>query len=623
MARPSDPTSSSTPAPAAVPDDAPAATRIDDYEILERVGEGGFGHVLRARAPDGRVVAIKRLHDATAAADELAYEFRLLTRLRHPHIVAVLDFGFTDGVPYLVTDWIEGADIVTACRGWPLRELAPTLAGMLRALEHMHARGVLHRDLKPHNVLVDAHGKAWLIDFGLAGLAGRGGSRSGTPAYAPPERLLGRPEDPRSDLYAVGVLLHVLLHGELPSRDGSHRSPASPIEALIARLLSPNPADRPRTANAVIEALGEITGLALETERGLPDRGPLSNATGLVGRRRELAWFRREVAAARHRIVLVEAAAGMGKSQLLRAFAAEATVGRAQVLTGRHLRELLPESAAAAADDVADQLLAEAAHRRLVVLLDDVHRLEPDEAERLLGWLTRIDMLRRPRPGRGLLVVLAYRPEELAARGLEAHVARARALGRTRRLRLGPLAPADMAPLVTELLGRHTLPPPFFAALHERTGGRPALALDVLRTLRTGGAIAWSEGAWRLAHDPVPWPPSPEQLLVQQLEELAPLEREVLLWLRCAGRASLSELRAWMKGGETGAPERATLERLVHEHRLLAVSRAPGRGAVYALANDRVAELLGDDPAAAVRHDVLAAERRHERRRWLEHAARG
>jgi transcriptional regulator with GAF, ATPase, and Fis domain len=596
--------------------------QLGDYRVLDAVGEGGFGVVYRAEAPDGRLVALKRLRETGAAAEELAYEFRLLTRLRHPHIVPVLDFGFADGAPYLVADWIEGADIATACGGRPLAALAPTLAGVLRALEHMHARGVMHRDLKPQNILVDADGTAHLIDFGLAGLTGRGGSRSGTPAFVPPERLLGRPEDGRADLYSFGVLLHLLVRGELPG--GTRAQPtddARAIAPLLERLLAPNPADRPPTANAVITALAEAAGVDLAEERGPAAEGPAATVPGLIGRDRELRWFRKLLTAPRHRVVLVEGAPGLGKSHLLRAFAAEATVERARVLDGRTLADLAPPARAGAiGEDAADRLIAEAVGRRVVALIDDVHRLQPAELEEIVGLVTRLDIRRHPTPRRGLLVVLAYRPNELGARGLREQVDRIRALGRTRPLKLRPLTIGEMPRLVAELLGRAELPQDFIEALHERSGGRPAATSELLRALRRDDGIAWQEGSWRRAAGEVAWPRSPEQALADELQALPPIDQEVLLWLRTAGHATLQELRRWT-GDE--AVDRGQLARLTGERGLVAVSRRTGAGAVFALASDRLAELLGDDPEAPHRHDTLAEERRSDRERWLAHAAHG
>src|SRR5687767_11010198 len=166
-------------------------TTLADYRLTESVAEGGFGVVHRGLDPSGKPVAVKRLRERGADPEELADEFRTLARLRHEHIVPLLSFGFAaDGSPYLVTEWIEGTDLKTFGAGKPLATLAPALGGILRALEYLHVRGVLHRDLKPRNVLVDTNGRARLIDFGLAGIAGGTGSRSGTPAYAAPERML-------------------------------------------------------------------------------------------------------------------------------------------------------------------------------------------------------------------------------------------------------------------------------------------------------------------------------------------------------------------------------------------------------------------------------------------------
>ncbi|GIW71491.1 MAG: hypothetical protein KatS3mg102_1033 [Planctomycetota bacterium] len=605
-----------------------AGALLGGYRLLERVGEGGFGVVWRAQAPSGRPVALKRLAAPGAQAEELAEEFRLLARLRHPHIVPVLDFGFdAEGAPYLVTAWIEGSGLGSWARGRSLAELAPALAGVLRALEYLHARGVLHRDLKPDNVLVDAAGHALLIDFGLAGLAGAQARRAGTPAYVPPERLLGQPEDARSDLYSFGVLLHELLHGALPGEPPP--APLSPqaraARPLLERLLAANPAGRPATANEVIRMLGELSGLELAEERGAAPGEPLAGAPGLVGREEILARCRRLLASPRHRVLLIEGEPGAGRTHLLRALGREGSAAGARVCEGRTLaalaeglREPSPEPLAGTAQ-AAERLLAAAGRGRVLALLDDAHRLLPAELEELLGLAIRLEAAPRPRPGTGLVLVLAYRSGELGARGLEQGFARLGALRCARRLHLGPLSPQALPQLLSEVLGRHALPARLLQALHARAGGLPAVALELLGALRAQGAIGWRGGAWRRTRVPIRWPRSAAQALQAQLQALSPRQRDWLLWLRAAGAATRAALERW-SGAEL--PE-AALRELVHRRGLLATFVRPGEGQLYALASDRVAAALGADPEEPRRHDLLARERCAEPERWLWHAVRG
>jgi tetratricopeptide (TPR) repeat protein len=214
------------------------------YEVLERLGRGGFGTVYLAKDRLGGRVALKWLHsgryggsaDAPPASGlpakrrypttlALAHEFEVLASLRHPNIISVLDYGFDGPRPYLVLEFLRGARTLTqAGRGQPRTVQVDMLVQMLQALLYLHRRGIIHRDLKPANILV-VDGQVKLLDFGLAvGLEQRGrAGGSGTPGYVAPEVLRGAPPSELSDLYAAGVLAYELLVGSPPWAQRSPR----------------------------------------------------------------------------------------------------------------------------------------------------------------------------------------------------------------------------------------------------------------------------------------------------------------------------------------------------------------------------------------------------------------
>src|SRR6516164_3346403 len=207
--------------------------KLDKYELLDAVGQGAFGTVYKARDPElDRVVAVKVPRAGNLAApeelDRFLREARSVAQLRHPSIVAVHEVGQSDGVPFLVSDFVEGVtltDLLSARRP-SFREAAELVAAVADALHFAHQHGVVHRDIKPSNVMVGKDGRPVVMDFGLAKReAGEitmtlDGQVLGTPAYMAPEQARGESHDvgPRADVYSLGVVLYQLLTGELPFR---------------------------------------------------------------------------------------------------------------------------------------------------------------------------------------------------------------------------------------------------------------------------------------------------------------------------------------------------------------------------------------------------------------------
>ncbi|HET7250831.1 MAG TPA: protein kinase [Gemmatimonadales bacterium] len=251
------------------------------YEIIAVMGRGGMGTVYRAKDLElEEEVAIKTLRPEFVSDKTLLARFkdeiRLARRLTDASIVRTHDFGEWSGVCFLTMECVEGITVRELIDTRGRLGISATLAiatQLAHSLAVAHAHGVIHRDIKPQNLLVDEAGVLKVMDFGVARLAERSTANTeaglvlGTPAYMPPEQLLGEPVDARSDLYAAGVVLYECLTGQLPFNAGSVISlvakllkedarppqevnPEVPpaLSALVLRLLAKRPEDRVQTA---------------------------------------------------------------------------------------------------------------------------------------------------------------------------------------------------------------------------------------------------------------------------------------------------------------------------------------------------------------------------------------
>ena len=257
---------------------------LNRYRLVERIAVGGSAEVWRAHDEQlDRQVAVKRLHphllpDA-ASRQRLVAEARAAARLAHPAIVGIYDVDSTGESPAIVMELVDGESLAARIeRDGPLpeRDAAGITADVAEALYHAHQQGVVHRDVKPGNVLLSADGRTRLVDFGIAhSLAASAerltlaGTVIGTLRAMAPEQLSGGPITPRTDLYGLGVVLHEALLGRPPFLSASpvaladaQRAGLPPIQgvdpalaAAVAGCLAYDPAERPLHAGALASAL--------------------------------------------------------------------------------------------------------------------------------------------------------------------------------------------------------------------------------------------------------------------------------------------------------------------------------------------------------------------------------
>ncbi|MBI2899955.1 MAG: serine/threonine protein kinase [Planctomycetes bacterium] len=251
------------PAPEPSPDPLRPGQSFRGLEVVERLGRGGMGVVYKARQPAlGRFVALKVLRpDKAGQADWQARferEARALAGLSHSGIVAVHDFGVEEDLFFLTMEFVDGSDLWArmAGRRLPTDEALAIATQICDALAYAHAAGIVHRDIKPGNVLIDGTGRVKIADFGLAKLAGpasdamltQSGVSMGTHAYMAPEQMENtRDVDHRADLYAAGVVLYEMLTGELPVgrfEPPSAKGADARLDAVVLRALAKDPSRR-------------------------------------------------------------------------------------------------------------------------------------------------------------------------------------------------------------------------------------------------------------------------------------------------------------------------------------------------------------------------------------------
>lgn len=238
---------------------APEGPRfVGKYLIESTLGEGAMGVVYSGMDPDiQRPVAIKTIHahlmqtpDSAELLERFAREARAAGRVLHPNLVTIFDFLLEGGMPYLVMERVQSVTLKDHCTGHSrlsLRDIHRILSQMLAGLSAIHAAGIVHRDMKPANVMLTEDGTVKLTDFGIARLTSMDATSVGmigTPAYMAPEQMMGGTVDARADIYATGVMLYELLTGRKPYPGGGveamfqaiHNSTVTPPSALVPAL---------------------------------------------------------------------------------------------------------------------------------------------------------------------------------------------------------------------------------------------------------------------------------------------------------------------------------------------------------------------------------------------------
>ncbi len=441
---------------------------MERFRLLGALGIGGAGRVVLVedRVRPGSRLALKELFEA--GADDVAAlnrEFTTLATLRHPNLIEVFELHIDaeTGRSQFTMEHVDGENFVATVRREGPDSLVPLAAETLRALAFLHDFGLVHRDLKPGNILVRRSAKAGhrvvVLDFGLA-VARRADPRAVTPAmagtlsYIAPELFDGVTPTRRSDLYSCGALIYEAVHGKAPYimkgsdvagfvdnvRDGRRARPKLPTgyPAGLARwiddLLSPDPADRPSSAIDALARLNEAC-RAKEPLETNDDRAARLGSGAPVGRDDELAALRTEIAPSdAARVVWLCGDAGSGKTRLLRFLAAEGA--------GLGWRVHAPPGALPATpNEFVGRVRADAAKRPTLVLLDELERADNAVAT----FLDRIAREPREAP---VHIIAAVRPGELTNPRIKKLLADTGVVPSLARVELAPLGQPGLKAMI-------------------------------------------------------------------------------------------------------------------------------------------------------------------------------
>jgi serine/threonine protein kinase/tetratricopeptide (TPR) repeat protein len=280
----------------ATPALAPGRVIANRYEILQLLGEGAMGAVFKAMDRQlERPVALKVIRPELAGSPAVLRRFKqellLARQITHRNVIRIFDLGIADGIHFITMDFVQGRDLnaVLEERRFTPEETVKIIRQVAEALEAAHMESVIHRDLKPHNIMLTESGKVYVMDFGLArsveasGLT-QTGALLGTPTYMSPEQAKGTTVDTRSDLFSVGIIFYEMLTGDVPFKADTilgsllkrTQEPAVPpaevnsavpatASEIVMKCLAIDPANRYQTASELLQDLGALQGGSPET----------------------------------------------------------------------------------------------------------------------------------------------------------------------------------------------------------------------------------------------------------------------------------------------------------------------------------------------------------------------
>lgn len=537
------------------------------YRILKTLGQGAMGEVFLVLPPRGDPVALKLLKtgegvQAKSAIEQFENEFKVLKKLSHPNIGKIYDYGFDEEQKkvYFTSPWLKGSDLYVASKGLSFDVIEEYFVQILRALNYLHQKEIIHCDLKPGNVFVE-DGQILLIDFGLAGYWGQ--SIVGTPTYLAPEIFRGEHHSVSSDLYAVGVMMYNAFARAQPFAGKSlqevydrHRThsppPLSSLNADVPKymsdialtLLSKKPSERHANAGSIIEEISAFSKnkYAIETKETLLSYLPKNSE--LIGRdeaqyqiERQVASYLSEESQKNYHVLYLYGENGVGKTKFTN-----------QIKTSLQLEKVAVEEVVLPLSASDEQVIT---HSRALIL-EDIEDYQSDGGE--VQDETQVTIQQTDgRPAFGdflsllerLVLSTSAKRFYLIVTGTEKDQADSMIKLFPRddlNLSVIPLQPFNVQEtrlFLETIIGQKNIPDQFVKEIYRNTGGNPGICQQIIESLIEQGLLFDESGRWSedlLNHlegilKKVETPHSLEEKLEKEYASLNQEHKEIVLWL--------------------------------------------------------------------------------------------
>jgi serine/threonine protein kinase/tetratricopeptide (TPR) repeat protein len=521
------------------------------YKVLKELGQGAMGDVYLVMPPRGEPVALKLLKtldekSSQNAIEQFENEFKTLKRLSHPNVGQIYDYGYDENLKkvFFTSPWLKGGDIFESTRGLDFEKCENLFVQVLRALNYLHQKNVIHCDLKPGNIYVEDD-KAILIDFGLAGYMDE--LVVGTPTYLAPEIYQGKKHDVASDLYAIGVVFYNCLTGTQPFSGKSlkevynrHRTLTPPpitdinikvpkyFSDIVLTLLNKKPEERFPSAKAVIEEIDAFSkeSYSVETEETLLSYLPTDSE--LIGRKEAIKAINQAV----HdytsddqeypfHLVLVNGQKNIGKSKVTKKLKEELQLSK--ILT----------------DDI-NLPLAEGEEETILkskaVVLENLSEYLAQKDSKLDEALRIIEQkVLSPDSSHFIFIVSAEKPQDFT------EITKLFPVESTKitQIELIPYTHDETEEFLETVIGSMEIPEKFVDQFHRNTAGLPGLAHELIQSMIADGLLFDKSGRWNedllidleKAFDKHQASESIEQEFEKLYNTFTPDEEEVVIWL--------------------------------------------------------------------------------------------